>query len=194
MGLNLADTFVANPNPAEQAALHDWSQAILHNKGVLMAPTGYGLGEKTSLAYSARLLAGFASEGLDGTSSIGQGLVRAKQEYVRLGVPSVYDIKALHEATFYGLPMYRLGSAGRVMGSFLPEEGTPTGPPPANATTSVTYQPAASALEQVTTPGRQLLHRRRRPAAGHPEPAHPAADEHRPPVAERQAHRPGRRP
>ena len=152
MGLNLADTFVANPNPAEQAALHDWSQAILHNKGVLMAPTGYGLGEKTSLAYSARLLADFASEGLDGTSSIGQGLVRAKQEYVRLGVPSVYDIKALHEATFYGLPMYRLGSTGRVMGSFLPEEGTPTGTPPANATTSVTYQPAASALEQVTTP------------------------------------------
>ena len=132
-----------------------------------MAPTGYGLGEKHVLAYSARLLAGFAEDGLDGTSSLGQGLVRAKQDFVRLGVPSVYDVKALHEATFYGLPMYRLGAGGDVMGSFLPEEGDPDGTPPGNATTSATYQAGPSHRAAGQHRRRQLLQGHGPGPAGH---------------------------
>ena len=64
-GLNVADTYVANPNPQEQAALLDWSEAVSRNGGVFQGPTGYGIGEKSSLAYSGRLLALYAQR-LDG--------------------------------------------------------------------------------------------------------------------------------
>ena len=159
-----------------------------------MAPTGYGLGEKTSLAYSARLLAGFASRGSTGRPRSARASCREAGATCASASPSVYDIKALHEATFYGLPMYRLGSTGQVMGSFLPEEGTPSGPPPANATTSVTYQPAASALEQVTTPDGSYFTVAGAPPQVTPnQPIQPLTSIDLL-VAERQAHRPGRRP
>ncbi len=54
-GLNVADTYIANPDAQEQAALLDWSEAVLRNGGVFQGPTGYGIGEKSSLAYSGRL-------------------------------------------------------------------------------------------------------------------------------------------
>ena len=54
--LNVADTYIANPNAEEQAALLDWSQAVLRNGGVFQGPTGYGIGEKSSLAFSGRPL------------------------------------------------------------------------------------------------------------------------------------------
>jgi hypothetical protein len=149
-GLNLSDTFVANPNPAEQAALLDWSQAILRNGGVLQAPTGYGLGEKTSLAYSARLLSDFA-ERLDGSMSLGQALMMAKQHFVEIGVPTVYDAKALEEATFYGLPMYRLGATGTQLASILPEEGAPPANLPAPGTTTATFDAQSAGLHEVDT-------------------------------------------
>jgi uncharacterized delta-60 repeat protein len=118
-GLNVSDTYIANPNSAEQATLLDWSEAVLRNGGVLQAPTGYGIGDTEVLAYSGRLLGMYAQK-LDGSSSIGQALMLAKQQYVQLGVASVYDAKAIEEATFYGLPMYRLGASGRVAPSTLP--------------------------------------------------------------------------
>ena len=135
-GLNVADTYIANPNLHEQAALLDWSEAVLRNGGVFQGPTGYGIGEKSSLAYSGRLLALYAQR-LDGTSSVGQALMFAKQTYVQLGVASVYDAKAVQEATFYGLPMYRLGVAGQVAPSVLPVD--PSQAQPTSATTSASF-------------------------------------------------------
>ena len=67
-GLNVADTYIANPNAEEQANLLDWSEAVLRNGGVFQGPTGYGIGEKSSLAYSGRLLSLYAN-GLDGSTS-----------------------------------------------------------------------------------------------------------------------------
>ncbi|MEY2452234.1 MAG: hypothetical protein QOD92_1808, partial [Acidimicrobiaceae bacterium] len=137
MGLSVSDTYIANPNSAEQAALLDWSQAILRNGGLLQAPTGYGIGDTQVMAYSARLLNMYAQK-LDGSSSVGQALMFAKQQYVQLGVASVYDAKALEEATLYGLPMYRLSlGQSTVAGSVVPAlSSTPPSQPQSGVTSA----------------------------------------------------------
>jgi uncharacterized delta-60 repeat protein len=137
-GLNVSDTFIANPNAQEQAALLDWSQAVLRNGGVFQGPTSYGIGDTEVLAYSSRLLKMYA-EKLDGTSSIGQALMLAKQQYLQLGVQSVYDAKAIEVATLYGLPMYRLGASGTVIGATLPPLASGPPPPESSATTSASF-------------------------------------------------------
>ena len=147
-GLSVADTLIVNPNAQEQAALLDWSQAVLRNGGVFQGPTGYGIGDTEVLAYSSRLLKMYA-EKLDGTSSIGQALMLAKQQYLQLGVQSVYDAKAIEQATLYGLPMYRLGAAGTVIGATLPPLSNGAPPPASSATTSASF---STPLTKVTSP------------------------------------------
>jgi hypothetical protein len=54
-------------------------------------------------------------------ATAGQSLMYAKQRYfATLGVPGVYDGKALEEATFYGLPMYRVSTSGGLGAAALP--------------------------------------------------------------------------
>ncbi len=71
----------------------------------------------------------------------------AKQRYfATLGVPGVYDGKALQEMTFYGLPMYRVSASG--------ELGAPALPPadPSGATTVLREQfDVQPEFSQVTT-------------------------------------------
>ena len=117
-GLSVADTFVANPSAAVQARLADWVQTVSKRGGVYAANTGYGYGDTVAVAYSERLMADFAKH-LDGSMTVGQALMFAKQSHVTLPL-SVVDVKVMVQATFYGLPMYRLGAAGTAAPSVLP--------------------------------------------------------------------------
>ena len=139
MGLNLADTFVGNPNPAEQAALYDWSQAILHNKGVLRLPPGTA---------SARRPRWPTRPGSSPTSRRRASTERRRCARASCGRSRSTCASACRASTTSRRSTRRPSTGCRCTasvdgpshGSFLPEEGTPTGPAPANATTSVTYR------------------------------------------------------
>jgi hypothetical protein len=91
------------------SAVLDWPQyAAQHDTG-FVGNTGYGLGDTDSVAFSEQLMADFAGQ-LKGTSTLGNALLQAKQQYYLSRVAfSNYDEKALSEAELYGLPMYGIG-------------------------------------------------------------------------------------
>jgi uncharacterized repeat protein (TIGR01451 family) len=106
-GLNVSDVLITGPDER----LLDWPQAYAEQGALYAGNTGYGYGDTETVALSEQLMALFAQR-LDGSMAVGQALTYAKQEYFgSLGVYGVYDEKVLVEATFYGLPMYRLQSA-----------------------------------------------------------------------------------
>ncbi len=125
-GLNVADTFVASPTEAVRKA--DFTQTIANRGGVSAANTGYGYGDTDAVAYSEKLMADFAKN-LDGSMTVGQALMFAKQSYVHLPL-SVVDAKVIQQATFYGLPMYKMGATGTAAPATLPSvpgaDGTQT--------------------------------------------------------------------
>ncbi len=89
----------------------DFAQAVSAEGGVFVGNTGYGYGDTELVELSERLMAGFAKR-LDGSLSVGEALQYAKSEYAAdLTAYGVYDEKAMMEATFYGLPFYRLDVA-----------------------------------------------------------------------------------
>ncbi len=68
-------------------------------------------------------MADFAAN-LNGSLTIGEALTQAKQQYAASNaVLSPYDMKALMESTFYGLPMYSLNKPGTPV---TPPAGPPT--------------------------------------------------------------------
>ncbi len=113
-GLNVADTLA----PGDPASL-DWAQAYGEQRAaVYVANTGYGYGDTVANALSERLMSLFSEELADPWSTLGEKLVQAKHEYfATMGTYGVFDEKVLVEATFYGLPFWRVGPA-------------PTGPRP----------------------------------------------------------------
>ena len=95
----------------------DWAKTFADEGALWVGNTGYGYGDTDSVAYSAHLMADFANN-LDGSMSVGAALTNAKESYAAgSAILSPYDLKALMESTFYGLPMYTLNS-------------TPPAPPP----------------------------------------------------------------
>jgi uncharacterized delta-60 repeat protein len=135
-GLSVADTFVATTSEAVRKA--DWAQGIAARGGVLAANTGFGYGDSEAVAYSERLMADFAAN-LDGTMTVGQALMFAKQSYVHLPL-AVVDAKVMQEATFYGLPMYRIGASGTSAPAVIPTAppvGTTNSEGPAQTTSFV---------------------------------------------------------
>ena len=91
------------------SAVLDWPQyAAQHDTG-FVGNTGFGLGDTDSVAFSEQLMAYFAAQ-LKGTSTLGNALLQAKQQYYLSRTAfSNYDEKALSEAELYGLPMYGIG-------------------------------------------------------------------------------------
>jgi hypothetical protein len=116
-GLNVSNTFPSGTTPER---LRDWAQAWSQNKvAVYVANTGYGYGDYDAIVLSERLMAMFAHN-LSTDGSIGRKLVLAKQQY--FGSIASYDPyaeKALAEATFYGLPFYRVGTGAEASGPAL---------------------------------------------------------------------------
>ncbi|MDP1848696.1 MAG: hypothetical protein Q8K79_12955 [Solirubrobacteraceae bacterium] len=168
-GLSSIDAYGLAGDPG----LGDWAAQLTKAGSAFVGNTGFGYGDTGSVAYSERLLAGFASQLATRDSTAGQALMYAKQQYfATLGAPGVYDGKALQELTFYGLPMYRVGSTGGL--------GAPALPPPdpsgsaGVAKTGFDVQPQFS---QVTTDrGRYWTADGRDPIATHLRPLQPRTD------------------
>jgi uncharacterized delta-60 repeat protein len=148
-GLNIPDIYIASPTAAEKAKMLDWSQATLHNgAAAFVGQTGYGLGDTDALAYSERLSVAFAKN-LDGSMTIGQALAFAKQQFLATGAPSVYDVKSIQEATFYGLPMWQIGPNGTSAHATVP----PAPPaPPSTVTLASTSKQFDSSVTPFTGP------------------------------------------
>ncbi len=108
-GLNVPDTLA----PTAPGAL-DWSQVYARQRAaVYVANTGYGYGDTVANALSERLMTLFADEFADPSTTLGEKLVKAKNRYfATMGTYGVFDEKALIEASFYGLPFWRIGPAG----------------------------------------------------------------------------------
>ena len=87
----------------------DW-QETFQSKGsaVMIGNLGFGIGDTASIGFSERLMAGFTAT-LEAGSSVGAGLVRAEQDYLRSrSMLNPYDLKAVQQVALWGLPMYRL--------------------------------------------------------------------------------------
>lgn len=105
-GLNVPDRYVGGGANAP-----DWAQTFATQRAVWVANTGFGLGDTASVALSEELMRLLAQR-LNGSMTAGQALQYAKQAYFgSLGAYGVYDEKAMEEAVFYGLPMWRVGGA-----------------------------------------------------------------------------------
>ncbi|MFO1311115.1 MAG: DUF642 domain-containing protein [Burkholderiales bacterium] len=104
-GYNLID---GDADVALGAQPLDWTQAFAQKKATLIAGTGYQYGDTDFIEYSERLYLNFARQlrAGTGTISVGEALVRAKQEYLAT-TPDIRGIheKALLQATVFGLPM-----------------------------------------------------------------------------------------
>src|SRR5439155_1310257 len=109
-GLNLPDSAAVGGNLTK---LNDWAQALAKRAAILVANSGYGYGDDVTVAYSEKLMSQFAKN-MDGTRSVGEAFRDAKQSYYlsNFGTYGPYDMKALQEAIFYGLPMFTTGVAG----------------------------------------------------------------------------------
>lgn len=107
-GLNVPDADSEAPDPGLgiDPAL-DYPQALAMQQAILIASTGYGLGETEGLGGTEKLLEIFSRELIDGTLTAGGALMRAKQTYIlEQAAPTVYDEKSTIQTVFYGLPMY----------------------------------------------------------------------------------------
>ena len=96
----------------------DVAQAIARQKGVLVASTGYGLGDLNGIAGTEALMGTFAEEVTTAVASgdtshvgqpIGLALAMAKRKYLNsLTAVTPYDEKSSIELTMYGMPQYRI--------------------------------------------------------------------------------------
>ena len=152
-GLNVPDRYVGTTSGVAK----DWAQTLAVQKAIWVANTGFGLGDTATVALSEELMRQFATR-LDGSMSAGQALQYAKQAYFgSLGAYGVYDEKAMTEAVFYGLPMWRVGgptSDGAAV-TAVPAPITAVTqiePTAANASTSPTTDAGLAAADVTITP------------------------------------------
>ncbi|MEI7744646.1 MAG: YDG domain-containing protein [Chloroflexota bacterium] len=93
----------------------DWAQAFARKRATLVGGTGYQYGDSELIGYSELIYASLAKELRTGTGPVGIGaaLLAAKRDYLRL-TPDLggTDVKALLEATLYGLPMLSVNLPG----------------------------------------------------------------------------------
>jgi hypothetical protein len=141
-GLDIDDAEIGSPG---SPAVDDWAKTFADAGALWVANTGYGYADTDTVAYSAKLMADFAAN-LNGSLTIGEALSEAKQQYASgNAILSPYDLKALMESTFYGLPMYNLNTSSAPV---PPPNGPPTGTDPI---TGLTVAPVAVSLGQGTS-------------------------------------------
>lgn len=96
----------------------DWAELYAEGDSPWLAHTTYGYGDTEIVAYSERLAELFAGQLVElaaadgsGPASLGDAIRIAKQDYLASTlVLSPYDEKILQSFTYYGLPMYSIGS------------------------------------------------------------------------------------
>ncbi len=122
----------------------DFAQSILGTGAIYVAMTSFGYGAQGTVGLNETLMTSFAS-GLDGGYvpidpnaadtpanrryvTVGEAFVAAKQRYFSSqGLYGPYDEKSLEAATFYGLPMLRIGQSGSERTAPAPLNPTPVG-------------------------------------------------------------------
>ena len=120
-GLSVPKSYTDDP---DQDA--DWAQTYLGGQkaAVYLANTGFGYGDTAAVALSEELMRQFALR-LNGSMTVGEASIYAKQAYFgQLGLYGPYDEKAMQEAAFYGLPMWKIGD-GTTPPPALPAPITP---------------------------------------------------------------------
>ncbi len=123
-GLDIDDAEV-DPSAGATAPIDDWAKTFADAGALWVANTGYGYADTDTIAYSAKLMSGFAAN-LNGPLTIGEALTEAKQQYAAgNAILSPYDLKALMESTLYGLPMYNLNKPAQPV---APPVGPAIGP------------------------------------------------------------------
>jgi len=136
-GLNLA---VGDASSTSDPKLGDWAERMATQGVLYAANTGFGYGDDAAVAYSERVMADYANGLVSGDVTAGQALMLAKQKaFATTGVTDVYWNKASAEATFYGLPMYRVGPDGGEGESVLPEPLTGDDPTDPTTRSSTPY-------------------------------------------------------
>ena len=144
-GLDIDDAEV-DASLGATSPVDDWAKTFADSGALWVANTGYGYADTDTVAYSAKLMAEFASN-LNGTVTIGEALAEAKQQYAAdSAILSPYDLKALMESTFYGLPMYSLN--GKPTGQTQPVPGPST---TTDSLTGETVAPVSLSLGQGTS-------------------------------------------
>ncbi|HSM66647.1 MAG TPA: hypothetical protein VK860_10105 [Ilumatobacteraceae bacterium] len=148
-GLSVSDVVIGRTQT-------DWPQMFGQMGALYVGNTGFGYGDTKTVAYSEQLMALFADrlttpfDTGDGSTTVGQALAWAKNDFVAgLQTFSVYDEKVVQEATFYGLPFYRVG---------LPTEPVPAAPvnvaaPDATGTPALSVSAEATNDERSTDLG-----------------------------------------
>ncbi len=128
-GLGIADILVQTPTAYDAERVADWPQRFAQRRSTYVANTGFGYGDTDVVAYSESLMSGFATELASGRGTVGQSFGNALRRYVsEFGeTADEYHYKALHVATFYGLPTYRVGSSGISAPAVLPPTGNGEG-------------------------------------------------------------------
>ena len=152
-GLDVDDAEVG-PSIGATGPIDDWAKTFADAGAIWVGNTGYGYADTDTIAYSAKLMAEFAAN-LNQTVTIGEALTEAKQQYAAgNAILSPYDLKALMESTYYGLPMYNLNRPGTPV-------APPSGPQTAvlNGTTGLTdlVSPVSVNLTQGTGAGQLAL-------------------------------------
>lgn len=116
----------------------DWAQVYGAKRAVYIGNTGYGYGDTATVALSEQIMANLAAN-LGNGQTIGQNLAQAGQEqFGRAGLYGVYDLKAIEEATLYGLPMWRVSVPGA---DPVESNGSETGPVSTDPMTGLTAAP-----------------------------------------------------
>ena len=117
----------------------DWPEVYSALNAIYIGNTGYGYGDSATIALTESIMANLAGN-LDGTLTIGQALTQAKQDqFSKAGLYGVYDLKAIEEATLYGLPFWQIDVPGG--GPAAPADPTagPTGTDPISGLTAASF-------------------------------------------------------
>ncbi|HVF73999.1 MAG TPA: PxKF domain-containing protein [Acidimicrobiales bacterium] len=113
-GLNVPGrAWVSGATAADASRLDDFAQVVARDKRALgfLANTGFGYGDTAALAYGELFLKLF-TKNLDGTMTVGQAVMKAREAFTREAALGVYDQKVVNESTFYGFPFAKVGANG----------------------------------------------------------------------------------
>jgi hypothetical protein len=137
-GLSVPEAY-ADANSPKAA---DWAQTYMGDQqkaAVYFANTGFGYGDTAAVALSEELMRQFTTR-LDGSMTVGQAAVYAKQAYFgQLGAYGPYDEKAMQEAMFFGFPMWTIATPN-----------APVTPPAPNTTPAADANGILSAPKSIT--------------------------------------------
>ena len=131
----------------------DFPQALAQQRAILIASTGYGLGDDEGLGGTEKLLEIFSRQLVAGNVGAGDALVAAKRDYIlSQSAPTVYDEKSLIQTVFYGLPMYRVVTPASGAGFRAANAVAPAGDIALTTTDGASTITTSIARQQVTAP------------------------------------------